>query len=264
MKLRAVSGIMLTLLLIGMLTLTFNIHPVKSEPMGEVLFFDDFSDELWTEQHWTVELGNFEVINGEYFTQTPIGEESYAAVNNLNFIDGIIEVKLRFTDAVGFQAWIFFRHTGIFQTHTPDIQLHRYSFYVSAEYDWVAFGNGTWGKPLGGLNYPIDLNVDYTLRVEVSGYTFTGFVNEEEVLSVTDSNYLYTSGRVGLAARRADVFFDNFAVRSLPSPPVGGKAIPINKAINKLELQTPWIWLSTIVLPLVATVVYVKLKKKKR
>jgi len=32
MKLKAVSGIMLSLLLIGMLTLTFDIQSVKSEP----------------------------------------------------------------------------------------------------------------------------------------------------------------------------------------------------------------------------------------
>jgi len=49
-----------------------------------------------------------------------------------------------------------------------------------------------------------------------------------------------------------------------PPPPVGGKATPINMPITKPELQTPWIWISTIILPLVAAVVFVKLKKKKQ
>lgn len=40
----------------------------------------------------------------------------------------------------------------------------------------------------------------------------------------------------------------------IPSPPspVGGKATPINIPINKPELQTPWMWLITII-PLAAT-----------
>ena len=55
------------------------------------------------------------------------------------------------------------------------------------------------------------------------------------------------------------------AVYTRPPPTsVGGKAIPINKAVIKPELQIPWIWLSTIILPLVATVVFIKLKKKKQ
>jgi nitrous oxidase accessory protein len=40
---RMVSGIMLTLFLIGMLTLAFNIEPVKTQAEGKLLFFDDFN-----------------------------------------------------------------------------------------------------------------------------------------------------------------------------------------------------------------------------
>jgi hypothetical protein len=52
-----------------------------------------------------------------------------------------------------------------------------------------------------------------------------------------------------------------------PRPPtaaVGGKAIPINMPIIKPELQIPWILLSTIILPLVATAVYVKRVKRRK
>jgi hypothetical protein len=52
-------------------------------------------------------------------------------------------------------------------------------------------------------------------------------------------------------------------IKKRPAPPVGGKATPISKATIKPELQTPWILL-TILLPLVATLVFVKLKKKKQ
>jgi hypothetical protein len=48
-----------------------------------------------------------------------------------------------------------------------------------------------------------------------------------------------------------------------PPKPVGGKATPINMGFEP-EIQTSWIWLTTIILPLLATVVYVKLRKKKQ
>jgi rhodanese-related sulfurtransferase len=44
--------------------------------------------------------------------------------------------------------------------------------------------------------------------------------------------------------------------------PVGGKAIPINMPIIRLELETRWIWLTTIILAIaVSTVAYVKKRK---
>ena len=49
-----------------------------------------------------------------------------------------------------------------------------------------------------------------------------------------------------------------------PPEPVGGKTLPINKMTIESELPVLWIWLSTILLPLVAIAVFVKLKKKTR
>jgi pimeloyl-ACP methyl ester carboxylesterase len=48
-----------------------------------------------------------------------------------------------------------------------------------------------------------------------------------------------------------------------PAPkPVGGKATPINIQMNKPETPALWIWLSTIILSLIVTVVYVKKRKR--
>ena len=50
-----------------------------------------------------------------------------------------------------------------------------------------------------------------------------------------------------------------------PTPkPVGGKATPISIPLNKPETPTLWVWLTTIILPLLSIVVYVKLRKKKQ
>jgi len=44
--------------------------------------------------------------------------------------------------------------------------------------------------------------------------------------------------------------------------PVGGKATPINIPMNKPETPALWIWLTTITLSLIATVVYIKRRKR--
>jgi len=44
--------------------------------------------------------------------------------------------------------------------------------------------------------------------------------------------------------------------------PVGGKAIPINILMNEPETPTFWIWLSTIILSIALTVVYVKKRNR--
>jgi len=47
-----------------------------------------------------------------------------------------------------------------------------------------------------------------------------------------------------------------------PPQPVGGVSVPINMPIIEPELHIPWIWLTTLILPLVATVVFVKKRKR--
>jgi hypothetical protein len=49
-----------------------------------------------------------------------------------------------------------------------------------------------------------------------------------------------------------------------PPRPVGGKAIPIDKMTIMPEFQIPWAWLSIIVLSIVATAVFMTLKKRKQ
>jgi len=56
----------------------------------------------------------------------------------------------------------------------------------------------------------------------------------------------------------------HFHYEAPPLPPVGGKAAPISMPIIKPESQIPWIWLTTIILSLALTVVYVKKRKRHR
>jgi hypothetical protein len=62
-------------------------------------------------------------------------------------------------------------------------------------------------------------------------------------------------------ARTPEEIWNDYSGGVAP-PPVGGKVLPINMPIIKPELQTPWIWLTAIILSLAVTVVYVKKRKR--
>ena len=184
---------------------------VDFKRIGEnaTVFFDDFDDGI--ADVWTVQLGNFQVVNGEYYTENDVGEKSVAVVDGLVLTDCIIEVNLRFMDTeVGFRSGIVFRYVD---------DEHYYVLYVSAETPAAEFcmfssGDTHWGATIDGVvnrSVVVNYNTDYLLRVHIQGDTFTGFLNGEKILQVTDGNY--TSGQVGLRAQRSDIFFDNFKVR---------------------------------------------------
>ncbi|MBX5327475.1 MAG: hypothetical protein ACQXXH_02610 [Candidatus Bathyarchaeia archaeon] len=135
-------------------------------------------------------------------------------MNSLILVDGAIEVKIRFTDDVGFRAEIIFRYTD---------NEHYYTFTLSNEYDGAtltkySLDNSEYGVNIadsGGVgSYPTQKDTEYTLRVEIQGNTFRCFINGVELFSGTDDTY--STGKVGLKARRAIVQFDDFKVSRIP------------------------------------------------
>jgi parallel beta-helix repeat protein len=223
---KLVSGIILTLLLTSMLTLAFDIQPAKSNP--ETVFFDDFNDG--GANGWTESLGTWSVVNGEYLVSVGIVENGISTVNDINLTDCIIEAKLRFTDTVGFAAGILFRYVD---------DEHYYAFELSNEYDCATLrkyspANPDYGEnlaytPRGSL--PIQSNVNYLLRVVIQGNRFTCLLDDQELFSEIDNDY--SGGKVGLRARRADAFFDNFTVLPVPSTIIVPDNYPtIQEAIN--------------------------------
>jgi parallel beta-helix repeat protein len=184
------------------------VHIVRSD--SSVLFHDNFEDGV--ADCWTEHLGTWIAVNGEYFVSVGMVENGISTVNELNLTDCIIETKLRFADTeVGFRAGIVFRYI--------DNGEH-YSFELSNEYDSVEIIKYTPQNPGYGenistsLSYPINANVNYTLRIEIHGDTFTGYLNGQHMVTGKDDDY--KAGKAGLRARRADVFFDDFIVFSVP------------------------------------------------
>ena len=227
------------LFLFGTLSLVFNINLVSSSGLG-VIFSDNFDDGIadgWVEkavrcydhQTWQMIPSTWKIMEGEYFCEflsDPYGafDTGVATVYGLNVTDCSIEVKIRFQKVArtdfNFRAGIVFRYIDI---------KHYYSFEVSDEYNCVGFWKYAEENPAYGVSgkeveYPIFPNVTYTLRVDVSGQVFTGYVNGEKLLEWNDGSYV--SGKVGLRARAANVFFDEFTV-------IDDKAPLIHKPIQE-------------------------------
>ena len=236
-------AISLTLvIIIGFPALVFNLKTVRAEPT----FNDNFDDGV--ADGWTQQAGSWSVVDGKYCISVGIVENGITTVNGLNLKDCTIETKLRFSDDVGYRAGIVFRYMG------KDTY---YELEVSNEYDCLGFskylpecpdyGTQNYGfgertpaeihfatgelkagdKVIGSVPLAtISKNVEYTLRVTITGNTYVGElvgdgINQTIVWEDKDSPFMY--GTVGLRARRADACFDDFRVDNatvapLPTP----------------------------------------------
>jgi parallel beta-helix repeat protein len=200
------------------------------------LFFDNFDDgsaDGWTE--FCEESGFWDVVSGEYFVTVEIVENGISVVDSLNLADCVIETRLRFSDSeVGYRAGIVFRYVD---------NENYYSFEIGNEYDEIdiikySSINPEYGEKrtfiqpsFGNSSIIIDANIDYTLRIEIVGSTFTAFLDDQQVLSWVEETY--TIGKVGLRARRADVSFDDFQVSYiLKTITVPDDYLTIQAAIN--------------------------------
>jgi parallel beta-helix repeat protein len=124
-------------------------------------------------------------------------------------------------------------------------------FNVTGPDGTIGFCNVTIPKTLL-LSYPIEQWI-----VLIDGQLPLYFIaTENETHTMLYFTYSHTTHQVQI--------FGTWVIGPPPTPPVGGKANPIDSQMINLELQIPWIWLTTIILPLLATVVYVKFKKKKQ
>jgi len=208
MSRKTVSGIMLTLLLTSALTLALNIEPVKASP--EMPFFDDFNDGV--ADGWTQWLGTWYVDNKEYVA-SPFGGNATSTVDGLNLTECVIETRLRFQDTeVLYTAGIVFRYTQWPRSY--------YSFDLGKGYNkaWLIYhdseqGGGTGWNYLASFNYPVESNVNYTLKVGVDKNTFKCYVDGVEILTVSDEHLMV--GGVGLnlhSPSPAVAFFDDFKV----------------------------------------------------
>ena len=202
------------------------ISPVRSSDL-DLIFFDDFNDGV--NDGWIENLGAWDVVNEEYFISVGTIENGISTVDEPSLTDCTIETKFRFTDTVGFRAGIVFRYID---------NAHYYAFELSNEYDTLffceylpentAYGtqDAAWAAS-NGISVPthldfeigqINTGVEYTLRVTINGNMFTGSLISDDVnATISWEDTSYTAGKVGLRARTADVYFDDFKVHANPT-----------------------------------------------
>jgi pectate lyase len=70
---------------------------------------------------------------------------------------------------------------------------------------------------LGSASLSVSTGTWYTLRIDVSGTTVTGFVNGAQIASATST--VVAAGRIGLQTFQASANFDDVAVTSVGTPP---------------------------------------------
>jgi len=277
MKLKAVSGIMLTLFVIGILTSVFNERSVMAEPVTSL--------SAWTSNPPTVDgvlsLGEWDnAATVEFVIKYLVGEPTtngtlyvmnnadnlYLAVkiedDNLNIgdvldfhfdndNDGIREDG---DDVLGFDVNYGF-YDSFWRT---DFGLHGHmeDSVDGGTSDGASAASGDGFHNFFEFSHPLqsgDINHDFALNSGdavgfLIGYDYDGRIGWHWPSNLW-SEYLDF-------ARRGEII-----VASVP-PPVGGKAITIDIPMINLELQTIWMWLSIVILSLVLTVVCIKKRKR--
>ena len=181
--------------------------------------------------------GTWAVQNQAYTTHPPIANY-LSTVNNITCSDCVIETKIKISSSdVGFSQGILFRVANV---------SNYYLLAISNEYDIVQFrryspaDDPTYGRSIGHINTRIDPDRWYTLKVRISGDTFTGYLNGSEVLTVSDSTF--TEGMMGLYAHRTDVAFDDFSAQRnvvINITNIGGSSISplLQRQGNPLAVQ---------------------------
>ncbi len=225
--------------------------PMVKTAKAEQVFSDDFSDVGATA--WTQQQGNWTVANGVY-NSSALGAENAISTIQTSLTDYTVETKLKFTDALGFRAGIVFRYLDNSQY---------YSFELSNEYDCLIFckylhinpyygtQDATWAAANRIVPPPqiyfepgaVNSGVEYTLKLVVSGSTFTGYLTGgglSETLTWTDSSY--STGTVGLRMRAAAASFDYFQISNenipISSPtPTPTPSLPPNALEPTLDIS---------------------------
>jgi len=147
-------------------------------------------------------------------------------------------------------------------------QRHLYGWYGDGyypEYSFIRYSDGWSGEDVKVLRFggyaPV-INEWATFTLEKKGNTF--YMYEDGILKNT---YTETDSApdelvaVSISGGWISTVEYDYICMHAPKP-VGGKATPINIPMNKPETPTLLIWLTTIILSLAVTVVYVKKRKR--
>ena len=260
MKLKAVSGIMVTLLLIGMLTLAFKIQPVKAEispysPADAISIlppqriYESDVECYYNETEFTVQV---------YITNvTDCAGYDFVLYYNKTLLE-VTEILID-TGAPLSPTQIAPEDIGRVETDVSEPGIVRHSVCWKWKYPnetLVPTYNGS------GVAAQLTFKIIYCPPQIVADPQQNNTVSSDLTFDRFWTIAIDYWGDEILFAKINDGYYEYTTIGRVPLPPVGGKATPINIPVNKPETPTLWIWLTTIILSLVVTVVYVKKRKK--
>jgi hypothetical protein len=184
---------------------------------SSVLFSDDFKSGASTA--WSNDQGNWRAIGGQYDATNPAQQGSYTAVATLpNLSDFAIDVDVNAWNDGG--IWLRSNFNGgnengiLFVTGGNTGTYNGFYWHVVTNgVAQPAFG----ATPIAGLQ-----GTNHHLRIEVSGSTYSAFIDGSLVGSIVDATY--GSGMVGLydfspisgAANPRGETFSNVVISKLP------------------------------------------------
>jgi len=272
-RLKAASGIMLTILLISMITLAFNTHPAEAESETWTIKYDGnvlpenadppwrlttptiYQGDRWTDGDilalYTTDVSSKRELQYQQDNivdrSTGITIEARVKIGYISLDGTIPDTQIALCDSHAFFGLVFLEDR-VHEVDRPD------NYYLVNTTERFHVYRVT------SVNGTTKVYVDGIYRLTITGFAYS-------------YNYaLFGDMRMDPGGMNGLSYWDYVKIDitgakpPLPPTPVGGKATPINKIavkpMNSLESLAPYIGLTILLALAVVTVVYVKKRKR--
>ncbi len=202
--LAAAIGTVLTVLVFGIGSIAF----------ADTLFTDTFEDG--NDSGWTRSGGSWSVVTdgSRVYRQSGTSSDARSRTGSASWSNYAVQARVKPTA---------FNGTNRFVALIARAQSNTSYYYLAlrsnntVELKKLVGGSST---TLGSRAQTVTLNTWYTLKLDVSGTTLRGYVNDTLVATATDSQY--AAGNVGVATFNASASFDDVDVSTgTTTPPTG-------------------------------------------
>ncbi|WP_084558080.1 pectate lyase family protein [Hamadaea tsunoensis] len=179
---------------------------------ADTLFSDNFEDGNST--GWSKSGGDWSIVadGSQVFAQTKVDSElarQFAGDTSWTAYTLSARVKVTAWGASGPYAGIVARSTGA-------TTFYRLALLNTGRVELQAVNSGT-VTVIGGASRTVSTGTWYTLRIDVSGNTITGYVDGTQIAS--GSSTLAAAGRIGVQTFHTTAEFDDVAVSSVGTTP---------------------------------------------
>lgn len=170
--------------------------------------FDTFTDGI--ADGWTT-IGTGWAASGQTLLQSLTDQNSRALLNGSNWTDQVVEARV---DASAFNSTSFVAVYARFSS-VNDAYYMALRSTGAVELKRIKGGTITTYATLPAGTY--DPLAAHVLRLEVTGNSLRGYVDNNQVVSGTDNEWGFTSGQAGVGGYRASAAYDNVFASPFPA-----------------------------------------------